>query len=101
MGRQELASIRAAAREIGGNDYKPRITFVICAKRHYMRFYAVADKDKDRTGNLSAGTVVDSGVTDPFIFEFYRESTRDVLVIFYLLFLLAHTRSLQLRQHRS
>jgi hypothetical protein len=39
-----------------------------------MRFYAMTDQQKDRTGNLPAGTVVDSGVTDPFIFEFYRMS---------------------------
>jgi hypothetical protein len=34
----------------------------------------MTDQQKDRTGNLPAGTVVDSGVTDPFIFEFYRMS---------------------------
>jgi len=73
-GRHELASIRAAAREVGGEAYKPKVTFVVCAKRHHMRFYAIADQQKDRTGNLPAGTVVDSGVTDPFIFEFYRMS---------------------------
>jgi hypothetical protein len=39
-----------------------------------MRFYAMTEQQKDRTGNLPAGTVVDSGVTDPFIFEFYRMS---------------------------
>jgi hypothetical protein len=34
----------------------------------------MTEQQKDRTGNLPAGTVVDSGVTDPFIFEFYRMS---------------------------
>lgn len=46
-----------------------------------MRFYAMADANKDKTGNLPAGTVVDSGVTDPFIFEFYRTSALPMLDI--------------------
>jgi eukaryotic translation initiation factor 2C len=74
MIRRELVSIRAAAREIGGDGYNPKITFVVCAKRHHMRFYATSEANKDqKTGNLPPGLVVDSGVTDPFIFEFYRK----------------------------
>jgi eukaryotic translation initiation factor 2C len=46
-----------------------------------MRFFATADSDKDRSGNLPAGLVVDSGVTDPFIFEFYRKSTFGISLI--------------------
>jgi hypothetical protein len=71
--RYEVARIKAAARAVGGNSYRPTITFVVCGKRHRMRFYATKDLDRDRIGNLPAGLVVDSGVTDPFLFEFYRE----------------------------
>jgi eukaryotic translation initiation factor 2C len=39
-----------------------------------MRFFAAADQDKDRTGNLPAGTVVDTGVTHPFAFDFYLQA---------------------------
>lgn len=73
---EELKAIRQAARELGGEGYKPKITFVICAKRHNMRFFATADSDKDRTGNLPAGTVVDRSVTHPFAFDFFREFIR-------------------------
>ena len=38
-----------------------------------MRFFATAEPDKDRTGNLPAGTVVDRAVTHPFAFDFYRK----------------------------
>ena len=41
----------------------------------------MTDKDKDKSGNLSAGLVVDSGVTDPFIFEFYRKYSVPLLLI--------------------
>lgn len=47
---QELKSIKRAAARFG--NYNPKVTFVICAKRHSMRFFASSDADKDRTGNL-------------------------------------------------
>ncbi|KIR56890.1 argonaute [Cryptococcus gattii Ru294] len=69
---QELKSIKKAAARFG--NYNPKVTFVICAKRHSMRFFASSDADKDRTGNLPPGTVVDSLVTSPIIHDFYLQA---------------------------
>ena len=41
-----------------------------------MRFFANPNDQNsiDRTGNLKAGTVVDSGVTHPRAFDFYLQA---------------------------
>jgi hypothetical protein len=72
--RQELKRLREAATAVGGPNYKPKFTFVVCAKRHNMRFFAINPADADRTGNLPPGTVVEKGVTHPYAFDFYRTS---------------------------
>ncbi|KAK8847412.1 hypothetical protein IAR55_005270 [Kwoniella newhampshirensis] len=69
----ELQSIKKAARRLD-SAYKPKVTFVICAKRHAMRFFAQSDQDRDRTGNLPPGTVVDRQVTSPMGFDFYLQA---------------------------
>ena len=73
----EAKAIKDAAARFGPS-YKPKLTFVICAKRvcvpptiawmaahnqHSMRFFAANPGDADRTGNLPAGTVVDAKVS--------------------------------------
>ncbi|CAM9839065.1 unnamed protein product [Chrysoparadoxa australica] len=54
--------------------YRPRITFVVCQKRHHTKLFAPNPGDQDRSGNLPAGTVVDSGVCHPGEFDFYLNS---------------------------
>ena len=54
--------------------YKPKLCFIICAKRHSMRFFAKGQNDVDRSGNLPAGTVVDNTVTHPYAFDFYLQA---------------------------
>ena len=51
----------------------PNITAVIVTKRHNVRFYPKLGKDEEatNTGNCRPGTVVDSGVTSPYFFDFY------------------------------
>ncbi|WRT64767.1 uncharacterized protein IL334_001701 [Kwoniella shivajii] len=70
----EVDAIKKAARKFENGKYKPKVTFVICAKRHAMRFFATNDGDKDRTGNLPPGTVVDSKVTSPMVHDFYLQA---------------------------
>ncbi|KAK8847413.1 hypothetical protein IAR55_005271 [Kwoniella newhampshirensis] len=69
----ERSRILDACRELDPK-YRPKITFVICAKRHNMRFFATSEQDKDRTGNLPPGTCVDSHVTHPYAFDFYLQA---------------------------
>lgn len=70
---QEVNAIRRAASKLGAG-YNPKVTFVVCAKRHNMRFFPMSQSDADRTGNLNPGTVVDTMVTHPFAFDFYLQA---------------------------
>ncbi|RUP51640.1 Piwi domain-containing protein [Jimgerdemannia flammicorona] len=65
----EIKSVQAACASLDPR-YKPPITFVIVQKRHHARFFPM-DNNTDRTGNCLAGTVVESGITHPFEFDFY------------------------------
>jgi eukaryotic translation initiation factor 2C len=48
----------------------PKFTVVIAGKRHHIRFFPDAGKG-DRNGNPLPGTLVESGCTHPFEFDFY------------------------------
>lgn len=39
----------------------PRLTFLIVSKRHHIRFFPKNSRESDRSGNVMAGTVVDTG----------------------------------------
>jgi eukaryotic translation initiation factor 2C len=39
-----------------------------------MRFFGLNQGDLDRTGNLPAGTVVDTTITHPFAFDFFLQA---------------------------
>lgn len=45
-------------------------------KRHHTRFYPLKEKDMDinKSGNLKAGTVVDRGVTEEGLWDFFLQS---------------------------
>ena len=68
----EIKSIREACRMISPT-YKPQLIFIVCGKRHHIRFFG-AGGDVDRSGNCPAGTVVDKAVTHPFAFDFYLQA---------------------------
>ncbi|KAJ9122250.1 hypothetical protein QFC22_001670 [Naganishia vaughanmartiniae] len=71
--QQECKAIRMACEALRAG-YKPKLTFVICAKKHNMRFFARTPADCDRSGNLPPGTVVDRTVVHPFAFDFYLQA---------------------------
>lgn len=50
------------------------MTFIVCGKRHHVRFYAENQSDVDRSDNLPAGTVFDRGVVHPYAFDFYLQT---------------------------
>ena len=43
--------------------YRPKLTIVICGKRHHTRFFPTDSQFADQNGNPRPGTVVDRGVT--------------------------------------
>ena len=51
-------------------SYKPSITFVVVQKRHHTRFFPLDKRDSDKTGNCLPGTVIESGITHPYEFDF-------------------------------
>lgn len=76
---QELPLIREACREVyPANDTKankPYITVIICGKRHHTRFYPTKEADADpRTGGTRNGTIVDRGVTEARVWDFYFQA---------------------------
>jgi hypothetical protein len=53
--------------------YKPKLTIVICGKRHHTRFYPTEASAADRDGNPRPGTIVDRGVTAVYDFDFFLQ----------------------------
>lgn len=66
----ELSALKSACKEIDPG-YDPKITFVLVQKRHHTRFFTASTQDADRSGNIPAGTVVDTAVVHPNQFDFY------------------------------
>lgn len=67
--RQE--KVKEMSSELHVAPKKPKITAIIVAKRHHVRFYPTDAADKD---DCKSGTVVDSGVTNPVYTDFYLQS---------------------------
>ncbi|KAK7022960.1 hypothetical protein VNI00_016850 [Paramarasmius palmivorus] len=76
--RIELPQILDAFKKFNTKDrkqpYRPRLSIVICGKRHHARFYPTKAEHADKTMNTRPGTVVDKGVTDVFDFDFYLQA---------------------------
>lgn len=75
---EEIPRLRKACAEKYPADLTkknlPRLTVVIVGKRHHTRFYPSQAKDMDRGGNCKQGTVVDSGVTEEGMWDFFLQS---------------------------
>ena len=75
---QELPLLRNACAELyPASDTKkglPCFTIIICGKRHHARFFSSSLKDTDKSSNPRNGTVVDRGVTEPHLWDFYLQA---------------------------
>jgi hypothetical protein len=70
----EVEAIRAAYRILQPgkkNPIVPNITALVVIKRHHTRIYP---KNLDPKVSCSAGTIVDSGITNPVYFDFFLQS---------------------------
>ncbi|KAF9242311.1 ribonuclease H-like domain-containing protein [Melanogaster broomeanus] len=54
--------------------YRPKLTIIICGKRHHTRFYPTEEDTAAGDGNPRAGTVVDRGVTAVYDFDFFLQA---------------------------
>lgn len=72
----ELPAIQEAFKKRYGAEAKwPKLTIVIVGKRHHTRFFPTRKEDADqRSWNPLAGTVVDRGVTDHFLWDFFLQA---------------------------
>lgn len=75
---RELTQLRRACEQVyPATQTKqgfPRISIIICGKRHKTRFYPTQEKDCDRSGNTKPGTVVDRGVTEARNWDFFLQA---------------------------
>jgi eukaryotic translation initiation factor 2C len=63
----EVKAVKEACAELNVN-YKPTLTYAAVQKRHHTRFFPTDPRNADRSGNVKAGTVVDSVITHPHEF---------------------------------
>uniref|UniRef100_A0A8C6PS82 Argonaute RISC catalytic component 2 n=1 Tax=Nothobranchius furzeri TaxID=105023 RepID=A0A8C6PS82_NOTFU len=69
--QHELLAIREACIKLE-KDYQPGITFVVVQKRHHTRLFCVDRNERvGKSGNIPAGTTVDTKITHPSEFDFY------------------------------
>jgi eukaryotic translation initiation factor 2C len=59
--KNEYPAILEACKRMG-YQARPKISIVICGKRHHTRFFPTRAEDGDQNGNPKNGTVVDRGV---------------------------------------
>lgn len=75
---QELPQLRRACEQmyltVDTKKGLPRLTIIICGKRHKTRFYPTTEQDCDRSGNTKPGTVVDRGVTEARSWDFFLQA---------------------------
>ncbi|KAK6235106.1 hypothetical protein SCA6_010443 [Theobroma cacao] len=69
----EMDAIRKACTSLQEN-YMPPVTFVVVQKRHHTRLFPIENALTDKSGNILAGTVVDTTICHPTEFDFYLNS---------------------------
>ncbi|CAK4646856.1 hypothetical protein LEN26_009490 [Aphanomyces euteiches] len=69
----EVSALRQACAKLEPG-YAPKISFVIVGKRHHTRLFPTSASTADRSGNVKAGTVVDTGICHPTEHDFYLMS---------------------------
>jgi len=74
---EELAQILEAFKKMSTGSrgkYRPKLSIIICGKRHHAKFFPTSSQFADKNGNTRPGTVVDKGVTGVFDFDFYLQA---------------------------
>ena len=54
--------------------YRPKLSIVVCGKRHNTLFFPIIADAADNLGNPKPGTVVDQGVTAVYAFDFFLQA---------------------------
>ncbi|ORY52728.1 ribonuclease H-like domain-containing protein [Leucosporidium creatinivorum] len=60
--------------------WEPKLTYIVCVKRHHMRFFGSDPSAQEgRNQNIPAGTVIDDAVVDPRAFDWYGAAHTGIL----------------------
>ncbi|KAJ3210546.1 hypothetical protein HDU67_005211 [Dinochytrium kinnereticum] len=70
---QEIQSLKECLKSFEGGE-RVKLTFLVVNKRHGVRFFVKDSRDADRSGNVPAGTVVDTDIIHPFEYDFFLNS---------------------------
>ncbi|KAI4283554.1 MAG: hypothetical protein L6R38_002084 [Xanthoria sp. 2 TBL-2021] len=70
----ELPKIREACKKRYPGGKTPKISVIVCGKRHHTRFYPTNAQNIDRSTNSKNGTVVDRGVTMEKGWDFFLQA---------------------------
>ncbi|KAL8813818.1 MAG: hypothetical protein Q9223_006918 [Gallowayella weberi] len=70
----ELPQVREACRKRYPGGKGPKISIIVCGKRHHTRFYPTSAQNADRSTNCKNGTVVDRGVTMEKGWDFFLQA---------------------------
>lgn len=68
---KELPYIRQACAQKYPPNQQPKISIVVSVKRHHTRFYPTDPEHMTRSRNIKSGTVVDRGVTQATVWDFF------------------------------
>ena len=72
---KELPQIRDTCNKVYPGGRGPKISMIVCGKRHHTRFYPTRSEDADsKTGSPQNGTVVDRGVTMEKGWDFFLQA---------------------------
>ena len=77
-----MPKIKAAFRKFDSQKpYTPKLTIVVCGKRHHTRFFPTTREHAAQDGNPKPGTVVDRGITAVYEFDFFLQGAGCILSI--------------------
>jgi eukaryotic translation initiation factor 2C len=71
---QQIKDACAEMKDKGVKGYNPKVTYIILQKSHNVRFFPTERFDADKSGNVKAGTVIDTHITHPCDHDFYLMS---------------------------
>jgi eukaryotic translation initiation factor 2C len=73
--KEEVEAVRAAHNAVRAKKKiwapKVKITAIVVTKRHHTRFFPTTAEGTTKNGNCKVGTLVDSGITSPYIMDFF------------------------------
>lgn len=77
---RELPQIQGAFKKFP--NYSPKLSVVVCGKRHHARFFGTSPDQVMDNGNTPPGTVIDKGVTDVYNYDFYLQASFLCIFVF-------------------